>query len=264
MYLRAFSTLGCGELTFDQVLALAAGHALDGVELRALAGTIELPEALADRFGVPSAARRRQEEPGILALDTSYRLLDGSAADRMRLLEFVAWAEAMEVPWLRVFDGGQHLDDAALRRASDTLSWWRALRYERLIRADLMVETHDVLLDAARIGRFVDAMRPAGVHILWDAHHTWRRGGEDPVVTWRAIQPHTVHIHVKDSVTTGPRPADFRYVLPGTGEFPMARLRPLLRENFAGTVSLEWERFWQRELVPLDEVLRAAAANRWW
>src|SRR2546423_1618985 len=57
--LRALSSLGCPEFTLDQTLALAAKHGLDGVELRALGGTVELPAYFIQHFGTPEALTER-------------------------------------------------------------------------------------------------------------------------------------------------------------------------------------------------------------
>jgi sugar phosphate isomerase/epimerase len=99
---------------------------------------------------------------------------------------------------------------------------------------------------------------------LWDSHHTWKRGGEDPVATWAAIAPHVVHVHVKDSVSRPSAKHPYTYVVPGSGEFPAAPLMDCLRREFSASVSLEWERQWHPYLSPLDEALTAATRNGWW
>jgi sugar phosphate isomerase/epimerase len=261
---RIFSTLGCPEATLDEALALAARQGLDGVELRALGGTTDLPAYLRAQFGSPSALADRLRGQGrrIVALGTSLRAIGGTASDREQFLEFLPWAEALGVPWLRVFDGGRTGDAAELAQVADTLRWWRDLRAARAWRADLMLETHDVLAAPATLRAFLAAQPDAA--ILWDSHHTWRKFGEDPVVTWRSIHARVVHVHVKDSVAVaGPR-LPYTYVRPGEGEFPMAPLLAELRARFAGAVSLEWEKLWHPSLPPLPEALAAAAANRWW
>jgi sugar phosphate isomerase/epimerase len=161
-----------------------------------------------------------------------------------------------------VFDGGRTADAAEIARGADTLRWWRALRAARGWAVDLMVETHDALVTTPGIERLLAAAPSTA--ILWDAHHTWRKGGEDPVATWRVIGSHVVHVHVKDSLpSTGPR-LPYAYVLPGTGEFPMAPLRRALGGSWAGTLSFEWEKLWHPQLPELDEALRSAAERRWW
>lgn len=258
-YIRTFSTLGCPDLTLAQVVALARKFDIAAVELRALGGSLELPAHFAAVGNLPLEALKGVR---IAALATSFRLLDGTDADRGKLLEFVPWAEALGVPRLRVFDGGTIADDAELERARTTIAWWTALRNGQGWKLDLMIETHDALVTSEAVLRFIRAV--PGAVILWDSHHTWQKGGEDPVATWRAIHAHVAHIHVKDSLPTGDPPGSHRYTLPGTGQFPMAALRRVLDREFAGPVSLEWEKLWHPELPSLEAALRSASVNAWW
>ena len=126
-----------------------------------------------------------------------------------------------------------------------------------------MVETHDSFFTGETITRFL-SLAPAAA-VLWDAHHTWKHGGEMPAATWRAIKASVVHIHVKDSISRPSSRHPFTYVLPGRGEFPSTELFSVLRtDQFAGPVSLEWEKFWNPELASLDEALTAANNHAWW
>jgi sugar phosphate isomerase/epimerase len=263
-YRRAISTLGCPEYSLEQVLALAAHHGLDAVELRALSGSIDLPAVLTAAYGTPAAlADRLKSAPvQIVALDTSLKLAGHTPADRADFLRCVPWAEACGIPWLRVFDGGVSADDITLRTMAETAAWWRAEKKTHGWKTDIMVETHDTLCTTAALRSFL-ALAPVTA-ILWDAHHTWRKGGEDPLATWQALKPHIVHLHVKDSISRPSARHPFTYVSPGDGEFPIAPLRAVLAAEFSGTVSLEWEKLWHPYLVPLDEALTIAAQRRWW
>jgi sugar phosphate isomerase/epimerase len=262
---RAFSSLGCPELNLDETLALVLKHGLDGTELRSLGGTIELTDYLKAQFGTPAAlaAHLGDKAKLILAFDTSLKLIGNTPADREKFLEFLPWAETLGVPRLRVFDGGTGLTDDALAQAAETVRWWQALRRERGWRADLMVETHDSLANAAAIRKFANAA--PGCAVLWDSQHTWLKGGEDPLVTWPAIRDLAVHVHVKDSIDVPSAKHSWTYVLPGEGRFPIASLLAALRtDKFSGPVSLEWERMWHPYLQPLDVALATATKNRWW
>lgn len=263
-YFRTYSSLGSPELNLEQTLALAARHGLPGVELRALAGTIDLPAWLAATYGTPErcAAQVRAQPVKILSLDTSLKLAENTPEQRVDFLKFLPWAEALGVPRLRVFDGGHDASPATHRAMAETTAWWRELRAQHRWQSDLMVETHDALFNSASILGFL-ALAP-GTGILWDTHHTWKVGREDPVATWRAIRPHVVHLHVKDSVSIPSGKHSFSYRLPGEGEFPMAPLRTLLRAEYDGPMSLEWERLWHPELAPIDDALNAATKNGWW
>ena len=263
-YTRAISSLGWPEGTLDDMLALAARHQLDAVELRALESTVDLPQLFVQRYGTPAslAAKLHGAPVRVVAFDTSLRLLNGAAADREKLLAYVPWAEALRVRWLRVFDGGKTADATELVHAVGALRWWQTLRREQGWKVDLMVETHDALTTTPAIQRFCAAA--PGARLLWDTHQTWKKGGEDPLVTWRALHANVVHIHVKDSVSTPSANHPFTYVLPGTGEFAAAPLLQTLRTEFTGCVCLEWEKLWHSYLPDLDVALRAASANHWW
>lgn len=263
-YFRTYSTLGSPALNLPETFALAERHGLAGVELRALGGTIDLPAHFASAFGTPDklAAWLKGQTGRILSLDTSLKLAENTPEARAEFLKFVPWAEAAGVPRLRVFDGGHAGDEATRRAMAETVAWWRKLRSENGWKTDLMVETHDALATTGSILGFL-AFAP-GTGILWDTHHTWKVGKEDPVATWRAIRPHAVHLHVKDSVSIPSGKHSFSYRLPGNGEFPMAPLRELLRTEYHGPVSLEWERLWHPELAPVDDALNAATTNGWW
>lgn len=263
---KGFSSLGCPEFSLEEMMDLATKHGLRALELRSMRGSNELPQALQAEFGTPAELLKvLQTRPGIpiVALGTSLRLIGDQQAAREAFLEYVPWAEALGVPRLRVFDGGQALDEGELQDAVQTVNWWRERRAASGWKVDLMVETHNSLLTAPRLRRFLEAA--PGTGILWDTHHTWRRGGEDPAVTWHAIRDHVCHVHVKDSVSVPGAKLPYTYVLPGRGEFPMPRLRELLAaDRFRGPVILEWERMWHPELLPLEEALSAAQRSAWW
>lgn len=263
-YLRCFSTLGCPDLSLDAATALARRRQIPALELRALGGTVDLPAYFAAQYRTPAAATAEVAATGlkIVALGASLRLVDNTAADREQLLQWAPWADALGARWLRVFDGGSSGDDAELTRAAETWAWWQTARAHHGWHVDLMVETHDSIFTAAAIRRLVEAA--PGLAVLWDSHHTWKKGGEDPLITWATAREHIVHVHVKDSISAPGTPHGFTYVPPGGGEFPFAALiERLRRDRFVGAVSLEWEKLWHPQLAPLDEALEAAVAQGW-
>lgn len=265
MMRKTFSSLGCSELDLPDIVALADKHGIAALELRAVNGTTELPAFLSERFGSPEswAAWLKEQGVTVCSLDTSFRLIDGDEAAREALLAYVPWAEAAGVPWMRIFDGGKTGDVEEIARAAGVLAWWRGLQEKNGWTVGLMIETHDALVTSDKIAALFAASPDA--RLLWDAHHTWKKGGEDPLATWEVVRERTVHIHVKDSVSTPSARHPFTYVLPGDGEFPIAPLLTILEEaGYDGMLSLEWERLWHPYLAPLDEALRVAAERRWW
>uniref|UniRef100_UPI003F499E10 sugar phosphate isomerase/epimerase family protein n=1 Tax=Cupriavidus necator TaxID=106590 RepID=UPI003F499E10 len=242
---RAFSTLGCGDLKLSEVMTLAQRHAVPCVELRALGGSVDLPAYLASRYGDPAQFSRvvKTMPARIVALGTSLSLVGNSAQCREAFLAYVPWAEACGASTLRVFDGGKQAGAEEISQARSTLLWWQHLRAEKDWRVDIAVETHDAFASEDNLRRLLKCLPE--VNLLWDAHHTWRKGGADPLGTWELVRERVRHIHIKDSVADPGVPAGYSYVLPGTGEFPMPDLRQVLcRDRYSGVLSLEWERHW--------------------
>lgn len=263
-FARGFSSLGCPQATLEQAFALAEKHRLQFIELRTLGGTTDLPVYFSGHYRTPAglAAAAAGTPVRIGAFGASMKLIDNTEADREALLAWVPWAEAAGVRWIRIFDGGKEADAAEVARAEATLAWWQSLRRDRGWRVDLMVETHDALTSTPAIQRLLSAT--PYVHILWDTHHTWKKGGEDPVDTWRALHEHIVHIHIKDSIPVPSARHPFTYVLPGDGKFPAAALLRVLRSEYTGGLSLEWEKQWHPYLPELGEALTVAADRGWW
>jgi len=265
-YVKCISSLGWPEASLEGLFELAARYDVPRVELRSLGGTIDLRAYLEATYGTPAelVARGPSVAGRVVALNASLALAGATIAAREELVGLAPWADALGARWLRVFDGGRPGEVTAVAVvAAETVRWWREMRRERGWRVELMVETHDSLLSAAAITEFLAAV--PGVGLLWDAHHTWRKGGEDPVATWRAVRAHVVHLHVKDSVAVPSARHPFTYVLPGDGGFPMAALMAAVRvAGFTGPVSLEWEKQWHPYLPPLETALRVAAVRTWW
>ncbi len=261
----AFSTLGCADLELDEALELAARYGIDAIEIRALGGTIDLAAYFGERFGSPDrlATMLKAFPVRVCAFDTSLRLVGATSEAKEQFLRYLPWAEAAGVRSLRAFDGGTSGDTGEMAEAVSTLQWWSETARREGFRAEMVIETHDFLALPDAIAGFLE-MAP-DCALLWDTHHTWRKGGQDPVQTWKQVRNNTRHIHVKDSISEpGPR-LPYTYVPPGEGEFPVAALHSVLAaDGYAGIMSLEWERLWHTELPPLDMALEAARRNEWW
>jgi sugar phosphate isomerase/epimerase len=265
-YQLAFSSLGCAELELPEVLDLAIRHRLKAVELRTLGGQIDLPAYFAKHFGDPVTlgdyvvSTRVQ----VVALDASCRLMADDPEGEAELLALGPWAEALGGVPIRVFDGGEKLDEQNIARGVARLNWWRQQRTEHGWQSPLMIETHDTLITGEAVLRFLQAA-PVDTAILWDAFHTWSKGNEDPVQTWSLIQDAVIHLHVKDGVPGGPEGRAFTHTLPGAGAFPLADLKArLIEDGYGGPLSLEWGRKWHPYLPLLDDALHAARESGWW
>ena len=250
----AFSTLGCGELSIDDALALASSRGMGAIELRSLGGTNDILGYLNKRFSSPADFAAFVEESGIViaSFDTSVQAIYTPAADRVWLVEALPWIIASRAPRIRVFDGGKDGSNAELDSAGALIDWWNGVAVAAGCTAEMAVETHDALARPEALQRFLD--RVPAAQILWDTYHTWNEGGEGPERTWQRLRGRTSHLHVKDSRAAGD--GVIQYVPPGQGDYPFdALLGVLAAAEFCGVVSLEWERFWFPELPSIDDAL---------
>lgn len=223
----------------------AARRRVPAIELRTLGGTNELAIYLESRYGVPDRLADTVLASGIriASLDSSVSLIGSVESDRGELLVLLPWARAAGASGIRVFDGGERGDAVELASAGVLLEWWRDLA----VPVDLLVETHDALAQPAALQAFIEQYPTA--QLLWDTHHTWKQGHELPSSTWARLRGHATHLHVKDSGSIG-------YVPPGDGTFPFGDLVDALKaDHFAGVISLEWERHWYPDLLPIDVAL---------
>jgi sugar phosphate isomerase/epimerase len=96
--------------------------------------------------------------------------------------------------------------------------------------------------------------------LLWDAHHTYVAGKEQPAATFAALGAYVRHTHLKDSRPEGSTPArtepapaaadaNVRYVLTGSGTVPVREtVRVLARAGYKGYYCFEWEKRWHPEI----------------
>jgi sugar phosphate isomerase/epimerase len=257
-FCRGFSTLGCGELTLAEISALATRFGVRDLELRVIAGRLDLP-AWFNETGLDAAAELLASAgQRVVVLGTSVRLFEGAKGlDELRA--FAGLAQRLDCPWLRIFDGGPRnqppRDAAGWQPALDLLAAWRDERAAAGWTCDVLIETHDALVTSPSVVE-LSARAQTGLNILWDSHHTWAVGGEAIADTWRTLRPWIRHIHVKDSAPA--EDSKRAYVLPGRGDYPFGELHALLRADaYDGVLSLEWERHWHPHLPALPAALTA-------
>ncbi len=264
-----FSTLGCPELSLKEALLLARKHGLSMLEIRALEGQLDLPAIFEKRYGSTENLREYLDDSGfrVIALDASLKLIGNGPEDRAEFLNLVHWAEGLGVPYLRVFDGGAsaaELSQEDIEMALETVAWWRGIRGRNLWQTDIMVEIHDALTTSNACLQFENSLSEP-VPLLWDTHHTWKKGGKDPEKTWLQLKPFVRHIHVKDSISAPSARHPYTYTFLGKGEFPIEKtINMLATDGFNYPVSIEWEKKWHPYLPSMDEALEKVEKLGYW
>lgn len=252
----AFSTLGSPQWSWDQILDGALRYGYNGVELRMCGGEIDLTRAAPFASGPFEPLREQLAAKGlaVVCLSSSCRLHEApeDPEQMAQARAYINLAAALGAPFVRVFPDKVPLGrprEATLRLIASGLDELAA--YGAPHGVSVLVETHGDLISSPLITGVMEQMRHPGAGLLWDAHHTWRMGGETPAHTWSQVGRWVRHLHLKDSRATA---AGYRYTPYGEGEYPAADLLGLLTD-YQGWITLEHELKWHPDLDPPDVAL---------
>ncbi|WFB34429.1 sulfatase-like hydrolase/transferase [Kiritimatiellota bacterium B12222] len=259
---RCISTLGALELTLPELNALCEKYSIGMVELRGVENRLDLASYFTEQFGSPQNVHASFCDWGmkVQVVDSSCRLISDSDEGRQELLALAPWADAMNCPWLRVFDGGVFEAEASnetLQQLVESIEWWREQKQIHGFACDLLVETHDSLCSSHNC-LALQSRLDTPVALLWDSWHIWFKNKETLSDTWQAISPYVKHVHFKDGYLAPSARHPFTYVRPGEGAFPLAELFDLFAVNDTTLpLCLEWERKWHPYLDVIDQALSA-------
>jgi sugar phosphate isomerase/epimerase len=261
----AFSTLGCPSWGLEEVAEAAVAHGYDAVELRALAGSLDLlsrPEL--DR-GRVAETRAWLDGRGlhVCCVDTSCAF-DSKDADERRAqeriaLDHCALAVALGAPLVRVFP--DRIPEGATPEATrDRIV--ESLREVALHAPDgvrVGLETHGDFAHADATAELVELAAHPRVAVIWDVANALAAGS--PVrEAARTLAPFLAHVHLRDA-----RPVEGREhwlpVLAGQGAVPFAEAVGALEAiGYDGFVSFEWEKYWHPEIEEPEVALPDFAA----
>ncbi|HKA58406.1 MAG TPA: sugar phosphate isomerase/epimerase family protein [Gemmatimonadales bacterium] len=248
-----FSTLGCPTWSWPRILDFAAEQQFAAVELRGILTNMDLtkvPELAPERI---AEAKRQLESRGltISCLGASAQMHDMEPVKHAAQLDearrFIDLAHAIGAPYVRVF-GNEYVKDVPREQmlAHIAGSLHSLGDYARDKGVTVIIESHGDFTDSPALLDILERADSANVALLWDAHHTFVSGKEEPEDTVRQLGRFIRHTHLKDSVPAG---NDRRYVLTGTGEVPVKRqIAALAKIGYPGMYSFEWEKRWHPEI----------------
>ncbi|OLD95987.1 MAG: hypothetical protein AUG80_15205 [Candidatus Rokubacteria bacterium 13_1_20CM_4_68_9] len=248
-----FSTLGCPTWPWPKILDFAAEHQFAAVELRGILTNMDLtkvPELAPDHI---ADAKRQLAAHGlsVSCLGASANMHDMDPVKHAAQLDearrFIDLAQALGAPFVRVF-GNEYV--AGVPRDQMLAHIAGALHelgdYAKGKGVTVLIESHGAFTDSPALLEILQRSGSPNVALLWDAHHTFVSGKEQPEDTVRQLGRYIRHTHLKDSVPAG---NDRRYVLTGTGEVPVKRqIAALVKIGYRGYYSFEWEKRWHPEI----------------
>lgn len=254
----SFSTLGCPDWTFPEILQRAKEYGFDGVEVRGIGP--ELDSAKLTPFLSENARGTRQTLASMglsipcLGLSATLHDAGGAKAARKEAEQALAVARRMGIPFMRVF--GDQLDPAHPEQSLGRIAaGLRDICDMAAPEIGVLLEIHGTCNTAEALAWLIEQVEQPNFGLLWDVQHSDRATGDDFLPYYRVIAAHVRHVHLKDGIREngGHRPA-----LVGQGDLPIREIvGQLLSDGYDGFFSIEWEKRWHPELAPPEEVFPA-------
>lgn len=249
----AFSTLGCPRWDWKTILGHASEWGYSAIELRGIQGEMDLTKRPELSGSGLSQSLKDLEALGMRVSDlgASAVMHEFEPAKRKAQLDeakrFIDLAHKMNVPYVRVF--GDKIVEGQPKPATvdRVVSGLRELgQYAKGSGVQILIESHGDFPDSPTLLDLMKKVAMPEVGILWDTHHTFVMGNEQPAETHSRLKPYIKHTHIKDSQGEG---ESLRYVLPGTGKVPLREIvRVLASGGYRGYYCFEWEKAWHKEI----------------
>ena len=256
----SFSSLGCPDWTFDEILTRGREYGYDGVGFRGLGGEMDLtkvPEFLPERR---EASRQQLAAAGLfpnMMLTSARLMVEGDAVEEnIKLAEgHAAVAADLGSPFIRVFGGpipSGLSRPAVVRRAAERLRRMGDFAGARGV--TVLLETHDDFIEPDMVRRVMEATDHPSVGVLWDVHHPWRIVERSVDEAWNTLRPWIRSGDIKDSVTDFSARRGYRYVKTGEGELPLREaLQLLVVAGYDCLLTNEKEKKWHPEIPEPEE-----------
>jgi sugar phosphate isomerase/epimerase len=249
----AFSTLGCPKWDLREIVAGARKWGYDGVELRAVAGSLDLLARA--EFAPPQIETTRKyfadEGIEICCVDTSCAFHSPDANERAKQVEIALrhadLAAKLGASLIRVFP--DRIQAGAERE--ETRDWIAACLCDTAERVpegvNVGLETHGDFARAEHAAEIVRRANHRKVKLIWDVANSVAAGDEIEVAA-QVVQPYLAHVHLRDAKPVSGS-EHWLPVLAGMGRVSFATaLAAIGKLNYDRFVSFEWEKYWHPEI----------------
>lgn len=249
----AFSTLGCPAWSWKQILENADRFGYGGLELRGVAGEMDLTKVPEFQGTRVAATKKDVAALGLTITDlgASAAMHEKDPAARERHFDegrrFIDLARSLGVPYVRMFGDmippGEPKDEV-LKRVAE--GFQRMAEHAKPAGVTVLIESHGDFTRSDDLVEILTRVASPQFALLWDAHHSFVAGKEQPAESYAKLGKWIRHTHLKDSRPAG---TDRRYVLLGTGEVPVRdQVNVLAKAGYQGYYCFEWEKKWHPEI----------------
>lgn len=259
--LLSFSTLGCPDWPFENILDFAVNNDYKGIEIRGIKRELDLfkcPE-FSNKENI-QITRKRVEDKKIKIVDlgSSAQMHHPKGPERDKNMDeakrFIRLAQQLNCPYIRVFP---NIFPKGPERDEITHQIVTALQelgnYANGTGVKVLMETHGELVLSEDIDNIMKSVNHPDVGLVWDVVNMWSVTKEPPEQVYARLKKYIHHTHIKDLVFTNGKE---EYTLLGKGTTPIFAAIDLLAKNrFKGYFSFEWEKLWHPEIAAPEVAL---------
>lgn len=261
--LLSFSTLGCPDWSYPDIVNFAAANGYNGIEIRGLQRELDLPkcrEFSTHQNSIASAKLTKEKGIKIIALGSSAQLHHSAAGERMKNLDeakrFIDLANQLDCPYVRVFPNNFPKEtgrEASIDLITEGLN--ELGNYAKGTNTCVLMETHGDLVWSSDLETIMKAVEHSNTGLVWDIYNMWEVTKEPPAPVYKKLKKYIRHTHIKDGKTVEGK---LQYTLLGKGESPIFEgIDTLYDRGYNGYYSFEWEKMW----FPLLEEPEVALAD---
>lgn len=238
----AFSTLGCPDFSWGDIVATAKDLGFSGIELRGLGDNLFSPRSKPFRTENVANTLEELKKRGLsiscISSGTALKYAEKQRENVAELCDRIDMAARLQAPFVRILaderaEANGEVDDEAVLRALKIL-----IPYAEENGVTLLVETCGVYADTKRLAALLERIPSDCIGALWDVHHPFRFMGETPEQTVQNLGGFIKNTHFKDSINTD---HGVEYRMMGEGDLPFDDIMMALRSiNYDGYLTFEW------------------------
>ena len=253
--LLAFSTLGCPDWPFQKIVDFAAANNYKGIEVRGILRQLDLPKC--NEFSTAenrAATVKLMEEKGLRFVDlgSSATLHFKDAATRQKNLDdgrrFIDLAQQINCPYIRVYGNNFPKEQDRNETMDLVITGLTELgNHAKASGVKVLMETHGDFVKIADLEKIMQATAHPNVGLIWDISNMWTVTKEPPADAYKKLKKYIHHVHIKDAVMVDGK---LQYKFLGQGEVTIFEaMEILVRDDYKGYYSYEWEKLWHPELA---------------
>ena len=251
-----FSTLGCPDWTFDQVLDNARDMGYQAIEVRGIDGEMRPGAIRVFQTENRPESLLKIREHGLTLSDFGSSAcfyegnMEASLAEGRASVDLCA---AVGIPAVRVMGGSPDGGETLERQVHFVVEGVNALcEYAKPTEVEIWLEVHGWYNTAERILAVASQVKHDNFGVVWDVEHSDEADKGDFLSFYEPVKHLIRHVHIKDHrhLPDG----TFQLCPVGEGDIPLREMvKRLEQDGYAGCYSLEWEKKWHPELPDPDQ-----------